>query len=80
MRDRVVSVVAIVAGAAVVLGVLGLVGWLITAGHSSEALVGLLGTAVVAYLQTIKRTVSEVKRHVEPDPPAAESAVRNRTP
>lgn len=75
MRDRVVSVVAILAGTAVVLGAFTLVGWLIVAGHGSEALIGLLGTALLAYLEMIRSNVRQVKQQVTTPDPSAESPI-----
>lgn len=60
MQDRAVAIVAILAGSAVVLGVLTLVYLLTAAGHGSEALFGAVGVAAVAYLQSIHSKISKV--------------------
>lgn len=61
MQDRAVALTVIACGTLVALGALGLLGWLTVSGYGSEALLSLVGTALLAYLKEIHGKVAQVK-------------------
>lgn len=79
MQDRAVAIVAIVAGSVVVLGLLTLVGLLVANGHGSEALLGLLGVVVAAYMQQIHSKVAAVEKATTTTTPPADQPEAKRT-
>jgi hypothetical protein len=71
MQDRAVVIFAIGCATAVILGALGLLGWLTAMGFGSEALMGLVGGALFAYQAQIHGKVTAVQKVAEAALPTA---------